>query len=458
MRKRGSHGWREISAEEKRSLIDAIAFGRAPKGPLHLELDISDRCNVDCYFCNAMDVRTKENVPYERVTQILDDAVSTGLRSVRFAGGGDPLFHRNIEQVIDYVHSKGLVIDNITTNALGLTAGVAEKIVAGKTREIVVSLNAADANDYGRMMQVKPSIFDKVVANVEHLVALRGEREHPCIVVQFLLDKQNHMRALEMYELGRRIGADIIAVNLVLEIPRKRIDPSLVLHASDAEPMRPVLRELIDADRERGLLELCFEFEPFNAVVRDIQQELGIEVRTGFTTAPTYDEKNGGCFFGFYTAVVRGNGDMYPCCMLMNPDYKPIGNAMQGTFTDQWHGEGFTTLRGEMREVLLAGGAEFYSPDRFKTLMPQCVNAFSCGLKNMYFRGDEEFYRDLGEALDVARAREIRFIGNRQQIARALRQVKHEHPKLRRAYEKLAAASPRLRRAIKSLLGVRYAS
>src|SRR5258708_36776479 len=83
MRRRGSHGWREISAEDKRDVIDAIAFGRAPKGPLHLELDISDRCNVDCYFCNAMDVRTKENVPFERVTQILDDAVSTGLRSVR---------------------------------------------------------------------------------------------------------------------------------------------------------------------------------------------------------------------------------------------------------------------------------------------------------------------------------------------------------------------------------------
>lgn len=457
MRKRGSHGWREIGADDKRALIDAIASGQAPKGPLHLELDISDRCNVDCYFCNAMDVRTKENVPYERVAQIVDEAVATGLRSVRFAGGGDPLFHRNIEQVIDFVHSKGLVIDNITSNALGLSAGVAEKLVSGKTREIVVSLNAADAHDYARMMQVKPAIFDKVVANVEHLVKLRGDREHPCIVVQFLLDRQNAWRALEMYRLGRRIGADVIAVNLVLEIPRKRVDPSLVLHAEDAESMRPVLRELIEADRDAGLLEICFEFEPFNAVVRDIQRELGTNVRTGFTTAPSFAEKNGGCFFGFYTAVVRGNGDMYPCCMLMNPDYKPIGNAMQGPFADQWHGEGFNRLRGEMREVLLAGGAEFYSPGRFQTLMPQCIDAHSCGLKNMYFRGDDDFYRDLGLALDAARAREIRFIGSRQQIARKLRQVKHDHPRLRQAYEKLAGASPGLRRTIKRLFGVRYA-
>src|SRR5205823_4696355 len=83
------------------------------------------------------------------------------------------------------------------------------------------------------------------------------------------------------------------------------------------------------------------------------------------------------------------------------------------------------------------GGAEFHSPGRFKTLAPQCVDPHACGLKNMYFRGDDDFYRDLGQALDAARAREIRFIGNRQQIARALLQVKHRHPRLRGAYERL---------------------
>ena len=55
-RQRGSHGWRELSAEDKRSIIGSIASGAAPRGPRHLELDLSDRCNVDCYFCNAMDV------------------------------------------------------------------------------------------------------------------------------------------------------------------------------------------------------------------------------------------------------------------------------------------------------------------------------------------------------------------------------------------------------------------
>jgi len=59
MRRRGSHGWREIDADAKRTIIESIIRGTAPRGPFHLEIDLSDRCNVDCYFCNSMDVRTR---------------------------------------------------------------------------------------------------------------------------------------------------------------------------------------------------------------------------------------------------------------------------------------------------------------------------------------------------------------------------------------------------------------
>jgi MoaA/NifB/PqqE/SkfB family radical SAM enzyme len=223
---RGSYGWAEITLEDKRTLIEHIVQGTPPNGPLHIELDLTDRCNVDCYFCNAMDVRTKEQIPYERIVEIVDACVPNGLRSVRFAGGGDPLFHREIEQVIDYVHSRGVVIDNITTNGVGLSQSVAERLVRGKTREILISLNAANADDYERMMQVKPAIFDKVITNVQHLLAIRGDSPHPAVIVQFLLDRENYAQLPEMYALGRRIGANVIAVNVVTEIPYDRQEPA----------------------------------------------------------------------------------------------------------------------------------------------------------------------------------------------------------------------------------------
>lgn len=452
---RGTHGWAEITADDKRTIIDSIATGAAPVGPFHLELDLTDRCNIDCYFCNQMDVRTKESIPLARICEILDEMKPRGLRSVRLAGGGDPLFHREIEAVIDAIHSRGLVLDNITTNGLGLTPSMAKKLVEGATRELVFSLNAADAADYARMMQVKPAIFDKVVANIANLVATRGSATRPCIVVQFLLDRENYAKLPEMYALARRIGADVIAVALVLEIPNERIDPSVLLQHEDAEAIRPYVREVLAADRDAKKLQMCFALPSFNAVLADVERELGTHVDPGFTTAPSFKEKNGGCFFGFYSAVVRGNGDLYPCCMLLNPNYQPLGNAMEGSFAEHWNGTAFNQLRHELREVMLAGGDAEFQPGKYATLTPECVNAHACGLKNMYFRSDDTFYRDLDAKLEETRRREIRWLGNRQQLARALQRAKARHPQLRRVYERVAAASPKFRAFVKRNFAVR---
>jgi MoaA/NifB/PqqE/SkfB family radical SAM enzyme len=456
---RGSHGWAELTPDDKRELIAHIVDGTPPRGPFHIELDLTDRCNVACYFCNAMDVRTKEQLPYERVVEIVDACVPNGLRSVRFAGGGEPLFHRDVERVIDYVHSKGLVIDNITTNGVALTPSVAERLVRGKTREIVISLNAATAADYARMMQVKPALFDAVLVNVQHLLAVRGAAPYPAVILQFLLDRENYAQLPDMYKLARGIGVDTIAVNVVTEIPRDRIDKKLLLVGTDSELLRAVLRDVINADRDLHLLHFAFPFPEILAIVDELARELGSPLTPAFPTAASFREENGQCFFGYYSAVVRGNGDLYPCCMLMQPDYKPLRNASRGEFIgEHWTGSHFTQLRHEMREVLLAGTDIEYQDGKFQTLAPQCVNAHACALKNMYFRADDQFYRELGDALEATRRKEIRLLGDRQQIARSLYRAKMRHPRLKRVYDRIAAWSPTLRRWIKAALGVRMSA
>ena len=65
---------------------------------------------------------------------------------------------------------------------------------------MIFSLNAVDAADYTRMLKVKPALFDKVLENIRALVAWRGESIHPSIVVQFLVDRMNVHRLVDMYE------------------------------------------------------------------------------------------------------------------------------------------------------------------------------------------------------------------------------------------------------------------
>ena len=67
---------------------------------------------------------------------------------------------------MDHLAPRNVIVDNVTTNGVALTAEVATRLVDGKAREVIFSLNAADAADYARMMKVKPALFDKVLENI----------------------------------------------------------------------------------------------------------------------------------------------------------------------------------------------------------------------------------------------------------------------------------------------------
>src|ERR1700682_604744 len=216
---RGTHGWSEVEAARKREIIAGIVSGGATRGPVHAEIDITDRCNVACYFCNQQDVRTKDQISLPHLTRLVDELVEGGLRSIRMSGGGDPLFHHAILDFLDYVHARGVVIDNLTTNGALLNAEIARRLVAHKAREVIFSLNAVDEADYHRLMQPQPAPFHRVVANVRGLIEARGASDSPCVVVQFLIDRDNYRELPRMYELGRSLGADRIAVASVNEIP-----------------------------------------------------------------------------------------------------------------------------------------------------------------------------------------------------------------------------------------------
>lgn len=432
---RSSHGWDFVARERKRELIKAIVRGHGTPGPVHAEIDLTDRCNIACYFCNQQDLRTKEQIPLKRTRDLIDELVSTGLRSVRLSGGGDPLFHREILDVLDHLAARGVIVDNLTTNAVALGPEVAKRLVSGNAREVVVSLNAVDAADYARMMQVKPALFDKVLSNVRHLIAVRKSGRHPAVTIQFLLDRQNFHRLEEMYDLGASLGPDRIGVNAVLEIPRDRIERHHLLRPEDREAARPHIEAVLAKDKDAGLLQIDFAIWSWNEMIHKARAKVGTPPSNDFKTASSFRDKNGGCFFAWYTTAITGNGDIRPCCLLLNPDVKPLGNINDGSFREHWEGPAYTRLREEMRDVLLSeGNAEFTRP-RFQLLEKQCVVPNLCWLKNMYFRADEDFYRDLDLALTKARRQQNAWFHGAKAVRRWADVFFSRHPTWRPQYE-----------------------
>jgi hypothetical protein len=73
----------------------------------------------------------------------------------------------------------------------------------------------------------------------------------------------------------------------------------------------------------------------------------------------------------------------------------------------------------------------------------------------MYFRYDEEFYTELGAALDQQRKRELRWIGGGAKARkRAAIVFVESHPRVKRSYDWLRENSRPFRALLKRRLGI----
>ena len=88
----------------------------APKfGPVSINLDLTTACNHRCPFCVDMDMLNSGNKlctnEIKRMTDLLCDK---GLKSVIVIGGGEPTIHKDFEEIIVYLKSKGLQLGIVT--------------------------------------------------------------------------------------------------------------------------------------------------------------------------------------------------------------------------------------------------------------------------------------------------------------------------------------------------------
>ena len=65
------------------------------------------RCNLSCTYCNEYDDFSKP-VPFEVMTERLDQLAALGTTIVTFSGG-EPLLHPELDRLISHVRSHGIM-------------------------------------------------------------------------------------------------------------------------------------------------------------------------------------------------------------------------------------------------------------------------------------------------------------------------------------------------------------
>jgi len=200
--------------------LHAWKVGAKP-APVTLEWDLSNRCVLGCQDCHFAHTHTRGPwVTKDRrlpmafdacgdladghvVRRALREAKLSGVEGVIWTGGGEPTTHPQWAEIVAYTASQGLRQGMYTLG--GLLTADSGALLARCADWVVVSLDAPDAETYGREKGVPAERFEAACAGIRHLVA---EPRSGCAVgVSFLLHGGNWHRAAEMLRLARELRA-----------------------------------------------------------------------------------------------------------------------------------------------------------------------------------------------------------------------------------------------------------
>lgn len=286
--------------------------------PLYVEISPVGACNHRCTFCAVDYVGYKPvRLSLEVIERTLAEMGQLGVKSIMFAGEGEPMLHTEIDSMVVAAAAAG--IDTaMTTNASILPDAFVERALPLMSW-IKASVNAGTAETYARIHQTREREFDRVLANLKRMVEARRSGGYSCVLgAQILLLPEN---AAEVETLAR-ICRDEIGLDYLVVKPYSQ-------HTSS------VTRLYQDIDYH-GYTELqsrlaALNTDRFSVIYRE-------------NTMNKHDDGDAHRYSHCYAtpvfwAYVMSTGAVYGCsAYLLDPRFE-YGNINESSFRDIWEGE-----------------------------------------------------------------------------------------------------------------------
>ena len=179
--------------------------------PLHLDLEVSRRCNLRCPMCpRTIKMERGEkleegDMSFELFKKIVDEGSKNGLYSIKLNYLGEPLICKDLPKMVRYAKQRGIIDVMFNTNGVLLTEKTSEELIDAGLDKIFISFDSPFKERYEKIRV--GAKFDKVVENVKTLVKMRSEKKtlSPLIRVSMVVMKENKDEVLDYIKLWSSI-------------------------------------------------------------------------------------------------------------------------------------------------------------------------------------------------------------------------------------------------------------
>lgn len=286
--------------------------------PIYIEVSPVGACNHRCTFCAVDYIGYKARMlDPVKLADRLAEMGRLGVKSIMYAGEGEPLLHKKINDIVRATKDAGIDV-SFTTNATVMNQAFIEQSLP-RTSWIKVSINAGTPETYAKIHQVDQKDFHKVVDNLKKAVAFKRAHKLDCIIgAQSLLLPENAAEMEKLALLCRdEIGLDYLVVK-----------PYSQHFFSETH-----MYEGIDYNQFLDMAEVFEKIntEDFQVVFRRNTMKKYME-----DESKRYTKCNATPFMWAY---VMADGALYGCSAYLLDKRFEYGNIMEQSFHEIWEGE-----------------------------------------------------------------------------------------------------------------------
>ena len=280
--------------------------------PAQVDIDLTNVCNQDCYYCNSAEFRAKEPVQkkYTEYIDLLDKLAGWRAHSPRsygtthtitYPGGGEPTVLTGYEKVIEHTIDLGF-LTSITTNGSNLDK-LLSSVSVEKLRKIAwigidIDAGTQDLYEQIRRSLTARSLFNKVCANAQALIEAGVNVDFKCLINPL---NDNYQAMDDLFDLVKRLGGRML-----------------------------YFRPVIVNNQAHALTDTTL------TMLEHLGQKHNVKywVNNNKTLPRTYKK----CHQMFHFPVFCANGKIYVCCEGKGDPQFELGSWDSGDFRDLWLG------------------------------------------------------------------------------------------------------------------------